>query len=973
MNHTSVRRRARAAKLSRPWPLALLTLALVAWPVAAPAADDGPNVTDPACALLVGPDGDLRNSPVAALLEAELAGGGLRMVERQAVDLALKEQAVSGLLGPDAVGGRLKLGRVLGADVLVLLDGDPRAAGKARLIVCDAASGIRTMVRTVAVDGDAAAAAGRLAADVRSAVGAARRRLAGAELCGVPPFVSRDLAYDFDAMKAACAVLAEQAVATRTGLLTVELAEARALERELVLAGQAGRRLERPLPLYVLGEYRNGGRADARRVSVELALKRGPDELARRSRRDLKPDDVAAAVGDLVAELLAGRGDAAPAADPGAEVGQLVRRAAEFELVGDWREAADLYEACLLLDPGSRQARAKVIAATTRVPRPEVGFMPRDQAYDVVLQTHLAYRRRLAHQEAYLRRFPAGPKDWDLADMDTSNMLTGDTRDPRVVAVMSDTRLAARTIRLSLLHQRLRDGAPDALVDLWEGQNLWLQAAGESAGAGFDRLFDLVSRFRGHPKARRWVKVYSFQYWPEVGRGANGASLYAGDAAWEPYLRRLEATGDADLVGAAADVRKHRADQAAEDKRGLARRAEREAQERATTAARRAPATGPTVAAEPIDLRLDLGKGVREQFPPRVVGWIPIGPKTDLLWGHHDLFVMTEPGVARAVWSDAQRSRASFESVCFDGRYVWAVGRHGEGRALVLDPATGKSWEATKADGLLPMSRAAAVVPLGPGRACVIAGFQPPGVQTLAVRGWCAEVTLDPAKGPSVTVFHEANRVVRDDYKEKLAGVDVGFGPTYAAPIGTGADRRLVVGREIDANSYRCFTPPLLLDPERRTVALWAGDPKLPGRRNGPWTPLLAGVDGALLFVEPPFVEGRLPPKGWRPKLFRATGPAAAVTQVGQLPPVHYKQDDPEGQLASAVAFGGRVYLAGPLLHAVDPAVGTDATATVAYPDGPGPCSRLAVSSHFGLVTWRNATAADRKYREDFFRLDAKP
>jgi hypothetical protein len=71
----------------------------------------------PTCALL-----DPEKTPRAALLEAKLlAEPGATWVERADIDKVLKEQKLQAAFGPQGVGERVKLGKLLKADLLVMV------------------------------------------------------------------------------------------------------------------------------------------------------------------------------------------------------------------------------------------------------------------------------------------------------------------------------------------------------------------------------------------------------------------------------------------------------------------------------------------------------------------------------------------------------------------------------------------------------------------------------------------------------------------------------------------------------------------------------------------------------------------------------------------------------------------------------------------------------------------------------------
>src|SRR5262245_26738518 len=71
----------------------------------------------PTCALL-----DPEKTPRAALLEAKLlAGSSATWVERTSIEAVLKEQKLQAAFGPLGVGERVRLGKLLKADVLVMV------------------------------------------------------------------------------------------------------------------------------------------------------------------------------------------------------------------------------------------------------------------------------------------------------------------------------------------------------------------------------------------------------------------------------------------------------------------------------------------------------------------------------------------------------------------------------------------------------------------------------------------------------------------------------------------------------------------------------------------------------------------------------------------------------------------------------------------------------------------------------------
>ena len=121
----------------------------------------------PVCALL-----DPEKAPRAALLEAKLlADANATWVERAGIDAVLKEQKLQALFSPQGVGERVKLGKLLKAELLVLVRSVKGAeVPTLELVVGETTGGLRLMVRAVPVTKDADADVAALLAAVREGV-----------------------------------------------------------------------------------------------------------------------------------------------------------------------------------------------------------------------------------------------------------------------------------------------------------------------------------------------------------------------------------------------------------------------------------------------------------------------------------------------------------------------------------------------------------------------------------------------------------------------------------------------------------------------------------------------------------------------------------------------------------------------------------------------------------------------------------
>src|SRR5262249_9645023 len=117
-----------------PWLLTITALL-----AAAP-----PNAASPVCALL-----DPEKTPRAALLEAKLLSEpGTTWVERGDIDQVLKEQKLQAAFGPQGVADRVRLGKILKADVLVVVRPAKDAKEPAlEVAVSETAGGLRLLGR----------------------------------------------------------------------------------------------------------------------------------------------------------------------------------------------------------------------------------------------------------------------------------------------------------------------------------------------------------------------------------------------------------------------------------------------------------------------------------------------------------------------------------------------------------------------------------------------------------------------------------------------------------------------------------------------------------------------------------------------------------------------------------------------------------------------------------------------------------
>lgn len=315
---------------------------------------------------------DLEAAGLTDLLTAQLSQiAGLRLVERQQVRALAGELELAAMLGTEGAAGRLKAGRLLGAQALVLLSlerSDPAqgVANQLRLVISEGRCGARLYAERVAWEPGKADA---IAAGVASAVARVRLQFPQGvrRVIAVPPFVCRDFTHEQDRLQAVFASLLQSGLETTPGVAVLEVEEARALrqEHEVATPALSGGTPHVEPPLFVEGEYVSQ-RTAAGEVTFSITAKFGADGKTPASSRVIERKSLNAAAAatflshDLPAlVLLDDPTRHAPAQSSTAPdmFHELAARAAVFASLGAFDHAIKLREAALLMMPGDVQQR----------------------------------------------------------------------------------------------------------------------------------------------------------------------------------------------------------------------------------------------------------------------------------------------------------------------------------------------------------------------------------------------------------------------------------------------------------------------------------------------------------------------------------------------------------------------------------------------------------------------------------------
>jgi len=710
-----------------------------------------------------------QSGDVVALVEAGLtAAGKVSLVERQQIDKVLQEQQLQAVLGADAVAGRVAMGKLLQADLLVFIQPQEKLQPILNVVISETHQGLR-LVRQAVPRKDPQSDAAGLQQLIDAAVAKQTQQIR--QIFAVPPLVSNDLGFESDHLKGAYAKVLEGALAENKGVLVVELDEARAVAREIAVAGGAD--VSRPLPLYVLGEYRTAGSPGSRTVKLTLKLMQGDKQIAGGTKEDLKLEQAPVFL-QQVAQFFLSKSAIGlqPASDPKIEAAQLADRARLQMSLGSWPEALDLMEASLLVDsdqPELHLAAVEVLTNYTLQPdryhdAPKAPLAHRPEGAERAAY----YRRGLEHLEAYLRaakldrdnlhvatvisqfvasldpwgyqmvydRFMAGmPKAAGQMSPATLELLRVKFMNGSIAAAWPDY-FTAREASTEMFYRVLDAKARDKFVDdaLWftpwfdewgvgmplPGGTVWY--AGIDPDTWLQKRRELKAKFAYLPQGAEFGDLLKRADRPPLGvsRAVSG---------WKPPPAPARNPAPA-VVGASSS--------------GAA--IQRLAAPSAAGSAPVSAGADDDVVFTKLPLR-DDGTPDDSQSPTPPAGWMPAGKGIDFLWNRDGIFVMKDRGVLH--WLD-DRSPQRWGSLAalpvFDGRYVWYT-RQWEYdpnlSLLVVDPQQ-EMVQAVATD--LPACSELEVAVLGPGRAFVVGYFG---------RTMAATIELNPKGKPQVKIIHE--------------------------------------------------------------------------------------------------------------------------------------------------------------------------------------------------------------------------
>jgi hypothetical protein len=704
---------------------------LMPMPYASPLCTGTPNEKLKAPVIAVIPMGGGGTSAIATLLESRLSQQDRYIVvDRERIVEMTKEWELADLSTAAAVPKRVKMGKLLGADFLVLLTEKATPEPLLEMVVSETSRGIRLRFSTMEISQAPEKDAAAMEAEIQHAL--TKRSEGFARICAVPPFMSMDLSRHHDHLKSAYARMLETMLLRIPGTQVVEIAEARQIAAETALTGS---NVERDMPIYFLGEYRFDSANPDKPPYLRIIAKRGEQVIGTREWKDPTPSTAASIVRDSTMQLLAeATGSSTLQSDPKAESQILATRAKEYFSLGYYEECVQVAEASLLLEPVQPELHRLAMMAYSK--------WADQNHHKPVLEKLSYYDQAVVHMEQFFLQTRFQKDDSGIwgsltsAFRETAYLANG--ADVETTKAVSAYRKRATNAYVRILTAKHQDGTlNDAMVrllfDHWHNVPRHMdQPLQENLQQRLEVADMLLTSKIKNP---HW---YICRLIDE--------GIYHDEKRLAEYAWFLEQLRQRDHPAVEKGIEKLANDKIQDELRDIEKDKARQ------EAIRKIPNTDPT---GPVDVEfppLDIKLGNQKNFT--MCGMLRCGENMDLLWGEGGIYLMKTKGVLERVF-ETQGTVNLFQQACFDGKYAWLPWISEPSQMLVIDTSDGSVTTFTGEDGLLPF-RYAACAPIGQGRLCLSAGTWT--AQT--ARTYIAVLELTQDKEKKFRIIHEAAKQV---------------------------------------------------------------------------------------------------------------------------------------------------------------------------------------------------------------------
>ena len=345
------------------------------------------------------------------LMTSLSARDGIELVDRDSLAAATRELQLSELIGSQSAEERLKLGQILHADLLIFISLERSGEYETlRIAQSDTKYGCRLGLDFIFWEPDKQQ---QILKQIESEIIDRVERLNGSiqHLIGVAPFLNKSLTQEADRLQKQIPDILQNGLTAHPGVAVLDMEEAKAIGRELTVAGSIA--ADGVLPLWVEGEYEMLPAVEAEPLSFRLKLTlrnaRGKDEVLTYDRVELnKARELL--ITEVTGKILAASNASALASfDREDQAKQLAQRANALDEIGSHAAAVQLYEAAVLLEPKNVELRLKTIDAIGRwcgsITQPfdrRRLFVTTEKFEELSAQLTIAYFQGLEHAEYLL-------------------------------------------------------------------------------------------------------------------------------------------------------------------------------------------------------------------------------------------------------------------------------------------------------------------------------------------------------------------------------------------------------------------------------------------------------------------------------------------------------------------------------------------------------------------------------------------
>lgn len=210
------------------------------------------------------PSEEARHTHIPDLLFVQLSEiDSIELVEREELNAALQESSLNRALGAQGVNERLRLGRLLQADALVIVDlvvkehddnqDQTKPKKQLRIVICETNTGARLQQYVQPYTENNAE---QCSSSICSLIDQVRTKYASGirQVIGVAPLVSQNLVHDWDYLQSGLANVIHQGISVLPGVAVIEMEEVRAIRRELGITADGN--ISRKTPVLIEGKYR---------------------------------------------------------------------------------------------------------------------------------------------------------------------------------------------------------------------------------------------------------------------------------------------------------------------------------------------------------------------------------------------------------------------------------------------------------------------------------------------------------------------------------------------------------------------------------------------------------------------------------------------------------------------------------------------------------------------------------------------